>query len=423
MHSRHHLWLDRIRSTDVVFLGSACGEPQTLVEVLVAHRDRWHGLRLLTGLQGSPAHYSHEDYAGNFRLTTFMAGRSTRLAFKSGRADHIPASVYQTARLITDGRIPIDVALVQVSPPDADGFCSLGVSVAYNRAAVTAAKMVVAEINQQMPRTLGDGMIHLSEFDEIVHSDRPVLSVSTAEPNSAFGAIGAHVARYVADGATMQVGVGGVSDAIWSALSAHNDLSVHTGAAGDAVMRLLHAGVINGRNQIAPFPPVTAGQLIGGPELYEFANENSSFWLGQPDVTHNPAVMAHFGDFVSVVSALHVDLRGQVNSETVSGTQLAGVGGALDFAMGARLAQRGCSIVALPSTAARGAESRIVTRLPDGVVTLPATLVDVVVTEHGVADLRGLPLAARRAALCAIAAPQFRDQLTSQSNEEASTPW
>lgn len=409
------MWLDRIRNSDVVFLGTACGEPQTLVDALVVHRDRWRGLRLLTGLQGSPAVYARPEYADNFVVTTFMAAGSTREAFSSGRADHIPASVYQTARLLGDKRIPIDVALVQVSPPDADGFCSLGVSVAYNRAAISAATTVVAEINQQMPRTLGDGVVHLSEFDEVVHSDRPVLSVTHREPRPELTRIGELVAGFVGDGATVQVGVGGVSDAIWSALSARSDLGVHTGAAGDAVMRLLQAGVITGT--------VTAGQLIGSPELYEFAHENSRFWLGQPDVTHNPTVMATFADFVSVVSGLHVDLRGQVNSDTVGGAQLAGVGGALDFAMGARLAERGCNIVALPSTAARGTESRIVARLPDGVVTLPATLVDVVVTEHGAADLRGLSLAARREALTAIAAPEFRDLLTRQSTREARAAW
>jgi 4-hydroxybutyrate CoA-transferase len=404
-------WLDLIDDADVVFLGSACGEPQTLVEALVAQRDRWRGLRLLTGLQGSKAPYAEADYAENFSLTTFMASRSTRDAFASGRADHIPASVYQTARLLAEGRVAIDVALVQVSPPDADGYCSLGVSVGYNRAAVTAAKTVVAEVNQQMPHTLGDGLIHVSEFDELVHSDRPVLSVPLPDAAQALEPIGRLVAEYVDDGATVGVGVGGVSDGILSALRSHRDLSVHAGAAGDAVMRLLRAGVITGRYRADALAPVTAGQLIGGHELYRFAHRNPEFWLGQPNVTHNPAVIAGLGNYVSVISALQVDLRGQVNSEVVAGTQVAGVGGALDFAMGARIAEKGCSIVALPSTAARGAQSRIVPRLPDGVVTIPATLVDVVVTEHGAADLRGRSLDARRAALTAIAAPEFRDQL------------
>ena len=411
-------WLDLISDTDTVFIGSACGEPQTLVEQLVAERDRWRGLRLLTGLQGSPALYANAEYAENFRLTTFMASRTTRDAFASGRADHIPASVYQTARLLSTGRVPIDVALVQVSPPDADGNCSLGVSVAYNRAAVAAARVVIAEVNRQMPYTLGDGMVHVSQFDAVVDSDRPVLTVSAPRPAETTTAIGELVAGYVSDGASVQVGVGGVSDAIWTALGSRNDLSVHTGAAGDAVMRLLRSGVITARRGFKLYPPVTAGQLIGSTELYEFAHRNPAFWLAQPNVTHNPAVMGTLGDFVSVISALQVDLRGQVNSEVVAGTQVAGVGGALDFCTGANLAERGCSIVALPSTAA-GGHSRVVSRLPDGVVTIPATLVDVVVTEHGAVDLRGLPLGARREALISLAAPEFRDQLT----EEAKTAW
>lgn len=418
-NGRPDRWLERIRSEDVVFLGSACGEPQTLVEALVANRDRWRGLRLLTGVQGSPAPYARAECAENFRLTTFMASRGTRDAFAEGRADHIPTTVYQAARLLAEGRVAIDVALVQVSPPDPAGYCSLGVSVAYNRAAAAAARTVIGEINEQMPHTLGDGMIHVSEFDEVVHSDRPVLSVPTPEPSDAMESIGRLVARYVNDGSTVQVGVGGLSDAIWSALGSHNDLTVHTGAAGNAVMRLLQSGVITGKHSVDPSRPVTAGQLIGTVELYRFAHQNRSFWLGQPHVTHNPAVLAALGDFVSVVSALQVDLRGQVNSEVMGGTQIAGVGGALDFAMGAKLARQGCSIVALPSTAAGASQSRIVPSLPDGVVTIPATLVDIVVTEHGAVDLRGLPLGARRAALTAIAAPQFQDQLS----EEATAPW
>lgn len=422
--------MERLRGDEVVFLGSACGEPQTLVETLVQHRERWHGLRLLTGLQGGAAAYAHPDFAAHFRLTTFMASRAVRAAYAEGRADHVPASVFQTDRLLADGRVPVDVALVQVSPPDQRGHCSLGVSVAYNLSAVSAAKVVVAEINEQMPRTRGEGQIHLSEIDEIVPSDRAVVSVAPAVPTETSLAIGQHVAGLVPDGATVQIGVGGVSNAIWQALSGHHDLSVHGGAAGDAVAGLLRSGVITGRNGLDPARPVTVGQLIGTGELYGFAHENDAFWLGRPALTHNPAVLAGLSGYVSVVSALQVDLRGQVNAETLGGTQVAGVGGALDFAIGAKLASGGLSVVALPSSARRGQESRIVPRLPDGVVTLPATLVDVVVTEHGVADLRGQPLAGRRAALAAIAAPRFRedlihDRLTApagQTEREAS-PW
>jgi acyl-CoA hydrolase len=410
-------WVDRIGADDVVFLGSACGEPQSLVETLVEHRGRWRELRLLTGLQGSAAPYAaHPEH---FRLTTFMASRRLRGGFSSGAVDHIPASVHRTARLLSQGRVRVDVALVQVSPPDRRGMCSLGVSVAYTRAAVAAARVVVAEVNPQMPSTRGEGDVHVSEIDELVPSDRQVLTVPAPVPTPESAAIGRHVSGLVPDGATLQVGVGGVSDAIWEALSGHHDLTVHAGAAGDAVRRLLEAGVITGK-KAAPDPtrPVTVGQLIGTADLYRFAHENDDLWLAQPELTHNPAVLAGIPGFTSVVSALQVDLRGQVNSETLGGVQVAGVGGALDFAMGASLAPNGLSVVALPATARGGIESRIVERLPDGVVTLPATLVDVVVTEHGVADLRGLPLGARREALTALAAPPFRERLSQENRDD-----
>jgi len=409
-------WLARVREEDVVFLGSACGEPQTLVEQLVENRHRWHGLRLLTGVQGSTAAYAR--HPEHFRLTTFMASRSVREAFLAGDADHVPATVYQTDRLLAQGRLRIDVALVQVSPPDERGNCSLGVSVAYNRAAVSAARFVVAEVNTQMPRTCGEGDLHVSEIDHLVWSDRPVLAVprSTVPPEHA--AIGSHVATLVPDGATLQVGVGGLSEAIWQSLSSHRDLSVHAGAAGGAVRDLLEAGVITGKNALDPGRPVTVGQLIGTADLYAFAHENERLWVGRPASTHNPLVLGRIPDFVSVVSALQVDLRGQVNSESLGGAQVAGVGGSLDFAIGASLAPGGLSVVALPATARGGSDSRIVERLPDGVVTLPATLVDVVVTENGLADLRGLSLAARRRALIGIAGPAYQGQLRDRPGHE-----
>jgi 4-hydroxybutyrate CoA-transferase len=401
-----------IESGQTVFLSSGCGEPQELVDALIAERENFRNLRLITGVQGSNTPYVAPEYAAHFRLATFMASGRIRQAIRAGYADHIPAPLSQIPRLLREGIIPIDVAMVQVAPPDSDGNCSLGVSIAYAKAAVEAAKLVIAEVNVRMPRTLGDASIPISRIGVIVESDRDVLEVRASPVNDVLAVIGRHVASLVPERATMQIGVGATAEAIWSGLKDRQDLSVHSGSVADGVIDLIERGVVTNRFKSLDRGKLIVGQLIGTTKLYTYAHENPIFDMRQADYTHNPAVLARLNNFVSVNSALQVDLRGQINAETINGDQVAGVGGAIDFAYGATFAPGGHSIIALPSTAGGGKYSRIVPKLDDAVVTTPGTLVGYVVTEYGVADLRGKSLTARAEALLRIAHPIFKDVLS-----------
>jgi acyl-CoA hydrolase len=401
----------KIQSGQSVFLGSACGEPQTLVEAMLSDTARLREVTLVTGLQGSRAPYVAPEYTGRFRLRTFMASAAAAEAIARGDADYLPVPLSHIPELMRSGRLRVDVALVQVAPADRHGRFSLGVSVAYAKAAVAAASIVIAEVNAQMPRTLGDSFIEARDIDLLVASDRPVLEVRRGEVDSSLPRIGGNVASLVANGDTLQVGVGAIADAIWRALRGHRDLGVHTGSAADSLVELVESGVVTNQRKPIDTGQIVAGQLIGTRRLYSYAHENPRFAMHPSDYTHDPAVLARIDRLVSVNSALQIDLRGQVNAETLRGRQVAGVGGAIDFAVGARLSRGGRTIVALPATAGGGRHSRIVAKLEDAVVTTPASLVDFVVTEHGIADLAGLPLEARARALIAIAAPEHRAAL------------
>ncbi len=403
---------DSLHNEDTVFVGSACGEPQTLVDLLLENRERWSGLRIMTGLQSNAALYTDGPYRSHFRLMTVMSNRNAAKAIAAGHADYIPSSIHQTARNIRSGRQHLDVAMVQVSPPDLNGMCSLGVNVGYNRAAIEVARTVVAEINEQMPRTRGATLVHRSAFDVTVPSDRPLLEVPPANPSSDDMAIGRAVAEQIDDGDTLHVGVGSVGYAILAALHARSELRMHTGSASDAVLDLANAGALRYSDHEGRGPVVT-GQLIGTNAFYRFAHDNPLFWIDEPSYTHAPAVLGAIDRFISVNSAVEVDLRGQVNAETLVGNQIAGIGGAIDYAMGASISREGVSIVALPSTTSNGI-SRIVPKLPDGVVTLPCSLVDMIITEQGTADLRGLGLADRAEALIAVASPAARAHLAGE---------
>jgi 4-hydroxybutyrate CoA-transferase len=404
--------MSHIASGMTVFLSSGCGEPQELVEALIAERERFRNVRLLTGLQGSKAPYVAKEYAPYFQFTAFMASARVREAIREGYADYMPVPVSRLPRLFREGVIPIDVALIQVSLPDRNGNYSLGNSVAYTKAAVAAAKFVIAEVNAQMPRTLGDSVVAPGEIDLCVETDRPVIEVKGASLDDALLSIGRHVASLVPEHATMQVGVGATAEAIWQALANRRDLSVHSGAVADGLVDLIETGVVTNRFKPIDRGKVVTGQLIGTKRLNDFAHENPVIDMRPVEYTHDPAVLGQLKDLVSVNSALQVDLRGQVNAETLNGSQVAGVGGALDFAFGATLATGGRSIVALPSTAGDGKYSRIVTHLADAVVTTPATLIDYVVTEYGIAELRGKSLRDRSSALLSVAHPRFQGTLT-----------
>lgn len=400
-----------VASGQTVFLGSGCGEPPSLVEALVADHARLSRVTIVTGIQGSRTPYAAPALAPHFRLRTFVSSRGVRDAIRDGRADYVPVPLSQIPRLFRERAIPLDVAMIQVSPPNGDGYCSLGVSVAYTKAAGRSADLVIAEMNARMPRTQGSGWVHLSDIDIVVESDRPVLEVPAPSLDGELAAIGRNVAGLVPDGATVQVGVGAIAEAVWQALGTHRDLGVHSGSLPDAVVDLVERGVITNSRKAVDAGRIVAGQLIATRRLYDYAHDNPLFDMRPSDYTHDPSVLARHDQLVSVNSAVQVDLRGQVNAESLGGLQVSGVGGAIDFTVGAVMATRGRSIVALPSTARRGTLSRIVPQVDGGVVTSPCSLIDFVVTEHGVAELRGKSLRERAAALVRVADPRFREDL------------
>ncbi len=406
-----------IETGSSVFLGSACGEPQTLVEALVADHERLSDVKIITGLQGSPAAYADPAYADAFRLRTFMVTATVSDAVQAGQVEYLPCSLSRIGGLFADGTIPLDVAMVQVSPPDSHGFCSLGTTVAYTLSAVRHARIVVAEMNQRMPRTHGEGFIHVAEINFAVRSEREVLEIEPADPTPELEAIGKSVASLIPDRATVQVGVGGIADSTWRALAGHSGLGVHSGSLADSVVDLIEAGIVTNENKRTWRGRSVAGQLIGTRRLYDYADDNPAFALMSTDVTHDPASIGLLASFHSVNSALQVDLRGQVNSETIAGRQVAGTGGALDFAVGARLSAGGRSIIAMPSKSRKG-HSRIVRETDRGAVTVPASLVDFVVTEHGIAELSGKSIDARARAMAAIADPQVREDLEASRPEQ-----
>jgi acyl-CoA hydrolase len=404
-----------------VFVTSGCGEPQTLTEALAA-APRTKPLRIATGLQGGSAPYltaAENDPGSQLSVRLFTSNRAAARVIAAGRGDYVPACLSQIPGLLTGQDNAVDAALVQVSPPDSDGMCSLGPTVSYTMAAIRSAPLVIAEMNARMPRPCGDCRVPLAGLDVVVPSDRQLIQVPQPEPDAVSSAIARNVATLIGDGDCLQVGVSAIATAIWRAVSDRSDLGIHAGSVADGIIDAMRSGAVTNTAKALDAGAAVTNQLIGTDVLYEFADQNPAVRLMPAEYVNDPRLIARLANFVSVNSALQVSLTGHVNSEVLGGRYLAGVGGALDFAIGARLSAGGRSIVALPSTA-RGT-SRIVAATSGGNVTIPATLVDFVVTEHGIADLRGASVAERARRLTAVAAPEHRDELARGRAEKGTT--
>jgi len=406
--------LKGLRSGNHIVLQGGCGEPQTLVEALVRQRAHFEGLVLYTEILASPVDYVKPEMAGHVALHSFMmAGARTREAIRAGHADYIPCNLSEIARLFTDGYLPVDAALVQLSPPDRHGYCSLGVMADFTKPAAEIAQVIIAEINERMPRTHGNCFLHVSQLDYIVESSRPLLEVPSPPIGEVEKAIGQWVAELVPDGATIQFGIGAIPDASLHALTQKRELGVHSGMLTDSIVHLFEAGAItNQRKTFMPGRMVTTAIVGTAGGIYRFVDDNPLVELHPATLTHNILNLAKIDNFVSINSALQVDLSGQVNGETLGGIQMAGLGGQMDFVRGASLSKNGRSIIALPATAGGGKTSRIVAQLEAGsAVTTPRADVHYVVTEYGVAELRGKTVRQRAQALAAIAHPDFRAEL------------
>jgi acyl-CoA hydrolase len=396
-----------LKAGDRIVFGQACGEPTTLVEALIAQGPAIANLSafIATSFSGLFA----PETVGAFRLSSMGAIGALRTMTKAQALDVVPVHVSQVGPLIAAGVIPCDVAMIQVSPPDRDGNHSCGLISDYVRAAVDKARVVIAEVNEQVPFTYGE-TIPSSAIDVKVEVSRCPVEVPPAKIGETDEAIARHCAAFIGDGSVIQTGVGAVPDAILRQLSDRKDLGVHSGMLGDGLVDLIEAGVVtNARKEIDRGITIN-GALIGTRRLYDFAHEDRSIRMTPTSYTHDAAVLGQLSRLVTINSALEVDLTGQVNAEQSGAAYLGGTGGQVDFVRAGARSPGGAALMVLAATAKGGSISKIVPKL-SGPVTTARTEVDVVVTEFGAAELKGQALAERARRLVAIAHPDFREEL------------
>ncbi|MBP7936563.1 MAG: GNAT family N-acetyltransferase [Phycisphaerae bacterium] len=407
--------LRKIKPGDRVFIGSACGEPQHLVHSLCDAGSHLADTELIQVLTFGVAPYTDPQYAANFRANAFFIGASLRDSVNQARADYTPIFLSQVPDLFKSRRVPIDVALVTVSPPDEHGFCSLGVSVDITKAAVESAEVVIAQVNTNMPRVLGNSFIHVRQIDYLVAHDEPLLEwPGLAGDDEVTRKIAANIARLISDGATLQLGIGRIPDAVLALLTDRNDLGIHTEMFSDGVMKLAKAGNITGKYKTLHAGKIVGSFAAGSKTLFDFVDNNPMIEMHPSDYTNDPFVIAQHDNLTAINSALEIDLTGQVCADSLGNSFYSGIGGHADFVRGAAMARNGQPIIAMPSTAvtADGVRSRIVAALQEGagVVTTRGDI-HYIATEYGVAYLHGRNLRERAMSLIGIAHPDFRGEL------------
>jgi acyl-CoA hydrolase len=404
-----------VKSGDRVFVHSVAAAPSRLVAALTARAPELRVVEIVSLHTEGDAPYAAPELARSFRPNALFVGPNLRAAVAEGRADYLPVFLSEVPALFRSGVLPLDVALVHVSPPDRHGYCSLGVSVDVTRAAVQAARTVIAQVNPRMPRTHGDGLIHVDTIDLLVEVDEPIHELAPPPITEEVRAIGRHCAELVEDGATVQIGIGAIPQATASALSDHQRLGIHTEMLSDGVVDLVEKGVVTGEMKRVHPGKIVAGFAFGTRRLYDFLDDNPLVAMLDMAYVNDTAVIRRNPRVTAINSAIEVDLTGQVCADSIGDRQYSGVGGQMDFIRGASLSEGGKPIIALRSTTSSG-ETRIVSHLKPGagVVTTRAH-VHFVVTEHGIADLFGKNLRQRAAALIAIAHPSHRDALAAHA--------
>lgn len=401
----------RLPTRGRVFVAPGCGTPLSLLDALGDARDAFDDLQICTGLLFRPARFL-DAVPRPFRLLVTHPTSVTEPLVTDGRADYLPLRYSQTPVIFgRGGLLPADAVLIQVSPPDRNGMCTLGASVSAALDLVAEAPLVIAEINAHAPRTHG-AEISVSWIDVACECDAPLIPYEPPHVGDVERAIARHVASLVPDGACFQIGIGAIPQAILEALGDHRDLGIHSGLVCDGMVPLIEKGVVTGARKSIDRGIIVAGEAMGTERLYRFIDGNPAFRFVSARYSHGLETLRQIENFVAINSAIEVDLTGQVNAEWVGGRQISGLGGQFDFVEAAMYAPGGRSITALPSTAAGGRISRIVRALAAGApVTTPRHCIDTVVTEYGVADLRDKGLQERARALAAIAHPAFRDEL------------
>lgn len=406
-----------VKSGDRVFIHGMAAAPQGLIEALVSRADSLREVEIVHLHTEGPAPYAKPEYRDSFFVNNLFIGGNVRKAVDEGRADYVPVFLSEVPALFRKGVLPLDVALVQVSPPDKHGYCSLGVSVDATLAAVQSARTVIGQINPNMPRTHGDGNVHISKFTSLTYSDAPLPVHETGQPNEVEQAIGRRVAELIEDGATLQMGIGAIPNAVLGALTDHKRIGIHTEMFSDGVVDLVEKGVVTGENKTLHRHKIVAGFVSGSQRLYDFVDDNPYVSLLDIAYVNDTAVIRRLPKMTAINSAIEIDLTGQVCADSIGSRLYSGVGGQMDFVRGASLSEGGKPIFALPSVTGRG-QTRIVPLLKPGagVVTTRAH-VHYVVTEYGIADLYGKNLRQRAAALIEIAHPDHREELSRAAAE------
>ncbi len=404
-----------IKSGNRVVVGHAVGEPVVLVDAMVANKESYTDVEIVHMVAMGKGEYAKEGMEKYFKVNSIFNGASTRDAVNSGRGDFTTSFFYQVPGLFKDGYMPVDVALVQLSVPDEHGYCSFGVSNDYTKPAANAAKLIIAEVNDQMPRILGASFIHVSELDYIVEASHPIIELQPPKIGDVEKAIGKNCAELIEDGSTLQLGIGAIPDAVLLFLKDKKDLGIHSEMISDGVVELVEAGVVTNKKKALHPGKSVVTFLMGTKRLYDFANNNPAVELYPVDYVNNPMVIAQNSKLVSINSCVQVDFMGQVCSESIGLKQISGVGGQVDFVRGASMCPDGKAIIAIPSTAGKGKVSRIVPFLDHGAaVTTSRNDVDYIVTEYGIAQLKGKTLKERARALINIAHPSFREELAAE---------
>lgn len=412
----------KIHLGDRIFISTACGEPQYLVNSMIKYVENNPKALLDSEVMHvwtlGLAPYADEKYKRNFRYNSFFIGNNAREAINKGLADYSPIFLSQIPDLFRKGMVSLDVALIQTSLPDEHGFVSLGVSVDIVKAATEISRMVVAQINKNMPRVHGDGFIHISELDYIVHYDEPLLEYQDELDTEVAKQIGKYVAKLVEDGDTIQVGYGSIPNAVLASLVNKKNLGIHTELISDGLVELMKKGVVNNSQKTINCGKTIATFCMGNKNTYEYINDNPAIEFRTVDITNNPLLIAQHKNMTAINSALEIDLTGQASAESIGHTFYSGIGGQADFMRGSVLAENGKTILTIPSTADNGKVSRIMPFLKEGAgVTLNRGDIYYVVTEYGIAYLHGKNIRERAMELIAIAHPKFRSELIKGAKE------
>jgi acyl-CoA hydrolase len=400
-----------------IFIQSVAAAPQTLIAAMTARHAELKGIEIYHLHTEGATPYVLPQYASSFHTNALFVGANVRAAVAAGEADYIPAFLSEVPKLFRSEILPIDIALIHVSPPDKHGFCSLGVSIDVTLAGVQMADLVIAQVNPNMPRTHGDGLLHISEIHYGVEVLDTILELPLATPSAVETAIGKYCAEMVEDGATLQMGIGAIPNAVLTALSGHKDIGVHTEMFSDGLIPLLEKGVVNGRMKRVHPKKVVASFVMGSRKLYDFIDDNPEVVMLDVDYVNDPTVIRRNPKVTAINSAIGIDLTGQVCADSIGSRIYSGVGGQMDFIRGASLSEGGKPIIAMSSETEKGV-SKIVPVLKEGAgVVTTRSHVHYVVTEYGVANLYGKTLRQRARELIRIARPDHRETLEKTAYE------